>query len=82
MPPLRHIRIYTFVHMTLTSDLENFFSNASGSAFYILTRTRFRKPGFYSSPAAWNTLPSDLHNITDTGKFRKWLKSVPFKSCL
>ena len=27
-------------------------------------------------PTAWNTLPSDLHDITDTGTFRKRLKSV------
>ena len=30
----------------------------------------------YCGPAAWNTLPSDLHDITDTGTFRKRLKSV------
>jgi len=28
---------------------------------------------FYSGPAAWNTLPSDLHDITDTNTFRKRL---------
>jgi len=27
-------------------------------------------------PAAWNTLPTDLHDITDTSTFRKQLKSV------
>jgi len=31
---------------------------------------------FYSSPTAWNTLPSDLHDVTDTSTFRKRLKSV------
>jgi len=31
------------------------------------TRTRFGERGFsYCVPAAWNTLPSDLHDITDT----------------
>ena len=36
------------------------------------TRTRFGERGFfYSGPAAWNTLPSDLHDITDTSTFRK-----------
>ena len=40
---------------------------------------RFGERGFfYSSPAAWNTLPSDLHDITDTITFRKQLKSVLF----
>ena len=28
--------------------------------------------------AAWNTLPSDLHDITDTSTFRKRLKNVLF----
>jgi len=52
------------------------------SADYVLprTRTRFGKRGFcYSGPAAWNTLPSDLHDInTDTNTSRKRLKSVLF----
>ena len=41
------------------------------------TRTRFGERGFsYCGPAASNTLPSDLHDITDTDTFRKRLKSV------
>ena len=46
---------------------------------YVLPRTttRFGERGFsYCGPAAWNTLPSDLHDITDTGTFRKRLKNV------
>jgi len=49
------------------------------SADYVVprTRTRFWERGFsYCGPAAWKTLPSDLHDITDTGTFRKRLKSV------
>jgi len=43
----------------------------------VTTRTRFGERCFsYCGPAAWNTLPSDLHDITDTGTFRKRLKSV------
>ena len=39
--------------------------------------TTFLTVGFsYCGPGAWNTLPSDLHDITDTGTFRKRLKSV------
>jgi len=52
---------------------------STGSADYVLprTRTRFGERGFsYCGPAAWNTLPSDLHDVTDTGTFRKRLKSV------
>ena len=42
-------------------------------------RTRFGEQGFYyRGPATWNTLPSDLHDITDTGTFRKRLKIVLF----
>ena len=47
-----------------------------GSAAYVLprTRTKFGERGFfYSGPAAWNTLPSDLHDITDTSTFQKRL---------
>jgi len=54
---------------------------STGSVAYILprTRTKFSECGFfYSGPAAWNTLPSDLHDITDTSTFRKWLKNVHF----
>ena len=40
------------------------------------TRTRFGERGFsYCGPAAWNTHPPNLHDITDTGTFRKRLKS-------
>ena len=42
-------------------------------------RTRFGECGFfYSGPATWNTLPSNLHDITDTSTFRKRLKNVLF----
>jgi len=54
---------------------------STGSADYVLprTKTRFGEHGFfYSGSAAWNTLPSDLHEITDTSALRKWLKSVLF----
>ena len=34
--------------------------------------TRFGERGFsYYGPAAWNPFPSDLHDITHTGAFRK-----------
>jgi len=52
---------------------------STGSADYVLprTRTRFGERGFsYCGPAAWNTLPYDLHDITDTDTFRKRLESV------
>ena len=54
---------------------------STGSEAYILprTRTRFGERGFfYFGPAVWNTLPSDLHDITDTSIFRKRLKNVLF----
>jgi len=40
---------------------------------YILprTRTKFGERDFcYSSPAVWNSLPSDLHDLTDTNTFK------------
>ena len=53
---------------------------STGSAAYVLPRTtKFGERGFfYSSPAAWNTLSPDLHDITDTSTFRKRLKNVLF----
>ena len=54
---------------------------STGSEAYILPRTRRRfgeRGFFYSGPAAWNTLPSDLHDIVDTSTFRKRLKNVLF----
>jgi len=54
---------------------------STGSADYVLPRTstKFGERGFsYCGPAAWNTLPSDLYDITDTDTFRKRLKSVLF----
>jgi len=42
-------------------------------------QSRFGERGFaYCGPAAWNTFPSDLHDITGTGTFRKRVKSVLF----
>ena len=44
------------------------------------TRTRFGERGFqYSGPAAWNSLPADLHDITDKNTFKKRLKTVLFE---
>jgi len=48
------------------------------SAGYVLprTKTKFGECGFiYSSPAAWNSLPSDLQDITDTSAFGKHLRN-------
>ena len=55
--------------------------SSNSSADYVLprTRTRFGERGSqYSGPAAWNSLPADLHDITDTNTFKKRLKTVLF----
>ena len=50
------------------------------STFCLEQKTRLGERGFfYSGPAAWNTLPSDLHDITNTSTFRKRLKNVLFE---
>jgi len=54
-------------------------------ADYVLlrTRTRFGERGFqYSGPAAWNSLPADLHDITDTNTSKKRLKTVLYCTVL
>ena len=66
---------------TVSAASHRYRLRSSGSALYVLprTRTRFGERGFfYCGLAAWNTLPSDLHDITDTSTFRKRLKSVIF----
>ena len=53
---------------------------STGSADYVLPRTRTIDFENEVSPTVTqppeHTLPSDLHDITDTGAFRKRLKSV------
>jgi len=49
---------------------------STGSVVYVLPRTRTRlweSSFFYCGPASWNTLLSDLYDITDTSAFRKRL---------
>jgi len=61
------------------SSLSHLKPMSTGSAVYVLPRTwtKYGERGFfYSSPAAWNTLPSDLRDITDASTFRQRLKSV------
>ena len=66
---------------TVSAASHRYRLRSSGSVVYVLPRTRIRcgeRGFFYSGLAAWNTLPSDLHDITDTSTFRKRLKSVLF----
>jgi len=54
---------------TISSSGNRYRLRSCDMADYILprTRTKFGERGFhYSGLAAWNTLPSDLHDITDT----------------
>ena len=71
-------RVYHWFHSAASSRYR---LRSTGSEAYILprTRTRFGERGFfYSGPAAWNTLLSDFHDITNTSTFRKRLKNVLF----
>ena len=66
---------------TTITNIGRYQLRSTSSEAYILPRTRTRfdeHDFFYSGPAAWNTLPSDLHDITDTRTFRKRLKNVLF----
>jgi len=72
---------YQSQRITVSAASGRYRLRSTGSAAYVLprTRTKFGERGFfYSGLAAWNTLPSDLHDITDTSTFRKWLKNVLF----
>ena len=72
---------YQSQRITVSAASGRYQLRSTGSAAYVLrrTRTKFGECGFfYSGPAAWNTLPLDLHDITDTSTFRKRLKNVLF----
>ena len=54
---------------------------SANTATYVkpFTRTKFGDRGFRSAgPAAWNSLPDELHRITDTNLFKRRLKTVLF----
>jgi len=56
---------------------------SSDTATYIKPRcrTKFGERGFcYVGPAAWNSLLHHLHQITDTGLFKRRLKTELFRS--
>ena len=81
MPPVT--RQWQHEHMNCVSTVSaasgRYQLRSTGSAAYVLPRTwtKFAEHGFfYSGPAAFNNLPSDLHDITDTSTFRKRLKNV------
>ena len=52
---------------------------STGSMAYVLlrTRTRFGERGFfYSGSTAWNTLPFDFYDLTNTSTLKKRLKNI------
>ncbi len=54
---------------------------SANSHRYELPRTRriFGEHGFsYAGPSAWNTLPSSLHELSNTSSFKRRLKTVLF----
>ena len=62
---------------TISSSGNRYRLRVCDTADYILPRTctKFGERGFhYSGPATWNTLPSDLHDITDTNDLKLFLK--------
>jgi len=74
---------------TVSAASRRYRLRSTGSEAYILprTRTRFGELGFfYSGPAAWKTLPSDLHDITAFNWFcwRSWTCRIaaPYKFCV
>ena len=82
--PVRLHNIWVTVS-TISSSGNRYRVRSCDTADYILprTRTKFGERGFhYSGPAAWSTLLSDLHDITDTNVFKKWLKTGFVWSCV
>ena len=55
---------------------------SSHTAKYVkhTTRMKLGEQAFsYAGPAAWNSLPAVLHDITDTRSFKKLLKTILFE---
>ena len=42
-------------------------------------RTKFGESAFFAGPAAWNSLPADLRNVSDITNFKNKLKAHLFK---
>jgi len=50
------------------------------AGFSLLVFPKFGEHGFcYAGPAAWNSLPHHLHQISDTGLFKRCLKTELFR---
>ena len=46
----------------------------------LATRLKLGERSFaFAGPAAWNSLPTSLHEITNHKAFKRELKTVPFK---
>ena len=53
---------------------------SASSQRYERTRLKFGERSFSSAgPRAWNSLPSSLHELTDTGTFKRHLKTFVFQ---
>jgi len=55
---------------------------SSDTAAYVkpTCNTRLVERGFsYAGPTAWNSLPADLHQISDTSLFKRHLKTELFR---
>jgi len=55
---------------------------SSNTAVYVKPRckTKFGERGFsHAGPTAWNSLPHHLHHISDTGLFKRRLKTELFR---
>ena len=79
--------IHSFIH-SFHSFIHSFIHShhglrSSDTAAYVKPRcrTKFGERGFcYAGPAAWNSLPHHLHQINDTGLFKRRLKTELFRS--
>jgi len=57
-------------------------NNGINNSVYVKLRCRikFEERGFsHAAPTAWNSLPHHLHQISDTGLFKRRLKTELFR---
>jgi hypothetical protein len=78
-----HSPTYLADMMTATADLPGHGRLRSANSFRYETpklKLKFGERGFsYAGPKAWNSLPSSLQELTNTGTFKKQLKTHLFK---
>jgi len=82
-------KLCTLMHLIHTGCSPSYISELITSTSSITSRSRYEQPATclkldersfaFAGPAAWNSLPTSLHEITNHKAFKRELKTVLFK---